>query len=126
MKSSFFLSKSSFIPQDKTSQCGETDCTVGDAFTEHIKSKSNIGLLTCGGGSTAEKTSCVTFDGHAAFNGGNWKKTHILSQYRTFHTSWASPKGVLLIGSSETNYQTSEMLIDDGDTTATFPLNNSR
>ena len=50
---------------------------------------SQTGTLSCGGG------TCVTF------SGGLWKQTHLLSHLRDAyrgHTSWASPRGVLLMG----------------------------
>ena len=76
----------------------------------HIQS----GLVTCGGN---QATSCVTF------SGGRWKKTHTLRVRRYGATSWASPRGVLIMGG---NYQetTTELLNDAGASTASFNLKN--
>ena len=83
---------------------------------------SQSGLLACGGGSSSssEVTSCVTF------SGGTWEQTHTLGQSRYAHTSWASPQGVLLMGSAYDSYTTTELLNDDGSSTASFTLDNQR
>ena len=82
---------------------------------------SQSGLLACGGGgsSSSERTSCVNF------SGGTWQQTHTLGQSRYGHTVWASPQGVLLMGSS-TSTSTTELLNDDGSSTASFTLDNQR
>ena len=80
---------------------------------------SQSGSLACGGGSSSEETSCVTF------SGGTWEQTHTLGQRRYAHTAWASPWGVLLMGSYYSK-STTELLNDDGTTTASFNLDNQR
>ena len=83
---------------------------------------SQSGYLTCGGGSisSSEVTSCVTF------SGGTWEQTHTLGQRRHAHTAWASPQGVLLMGSHFDSATTAELLNDAGSSTATFNLDNQR
>ena len=82
---------------------------------------SQSGPLTCGGvsGSHSEYTSCVTF------SGGSWQQTHTLGKYRVGHTAWASPRGVLLMGGAYSG-RTTELLNDNGSTTASFNLDNER
>ena len=80
---------------------------------------SQSGLLACGGGGDSERASCVTF------SGGSWEQTHTLGQRRYAHTAWASPQGVLLMGSHFSS-TTTELLNDDGSTTASFNLDNQR
>ena len=89
---------------------------------------SQSGPLACGGGGdkTSEVTSCVTF------SGGTWQQTHILGQMRYGFTAWTSPQGVLLMGgfyAPKGKYDsgtTTELLNDDGSTTASFNLDNDR
>ena len=81
---------------------------------------SQSGSLACGGGGTNERTSCVKF------SGGSWQQTHTLGQRRYGHTAWASPRGVLLMGSTYDSYITTELLNDDGSSTASFNLDNPR
>ena len=103
------------------------------------------GLEICGGG----RTSCITFKGvnetprntinaSGTYRGislaplipfldGSWQQSHTLGQERTAHTSWASPRGVLLMGGSSYSQETTtELLTDDGNTTASFTLTNNR
>ena len=82
---------------------------------------SQSGPLACGGGrGDSERASCVTF------SGGTWEQTHTLGQRRYSHTAWASPQGVLLMGSRYDSGTTTELLNDDGSTTASFNLDNNR
>ena len=81
---------------------------------------SQSGPLACGGGSSSERTSCVKF------SGGTWQQTHTLGQQRYGHTAWASPQGVLLMGSRYDFKTTTELLNDDGSTTASFNLDDER
>ena len=79
------------------------------------------GLVTCGGEGN-QPPSCLTI------SGGHWKKTHSLRpRYGRYgHTAWASPQGVLLMGGDYDSYTTTELLNDDGSTTASFNLDNQR
>ena len=83
------------------------------------------GLLICGGSSPRSRRgkpgACWTF------SAGRWKKTHNLGQPRYGHTSWASPRGVLLMGGYyEYTRTTTELLTDNGGATPSFTLNNKR
>ena len=77
------------------------------------------GLVTCGGGQppNTDQKSCFTF------SGGNWKKTHTLRQLRYGATSWASPRGVLIMGGTHQE-TTTELLNGAGASTASFNLKN--
>ena len=97
---------------------GTWNCPM-PAMPETRWGHTQTGPVACGGeGSASAKKSCITF-----FSGGDdWVKTHNLSTGRWYHSSWASPRGVMLMGgpSSDT---TSEILTEDGDTTPGFTLN---
>ena len=81
---------------------------------------SQTGLVTCGGAFISSyQKSCVTF------SAGRWKKTHTLGQRRYGHSAWASPRGVMLIGGYHIA-NTTELLADNGNTTESFHLSNSR
>ena len=71
---------------------------------------SQTGLLICW------RRSCITF------TAGSWKETHTLGQQRIGHTAWASPRGVLLMGSGDRRQKTTELLTDEGRTTPSFAL----
>ena len=99
------------LSTDGTRLCSLPNLPVGRFH--HTQS----GLITCGG--SPQTTSCVTF------SAGHWKKTHTLGQHWHSHTAWASPRGVLLMG-SHFSRTTTELLNDDGSTTAFFNLDNDR
>ena len=83
---------------------------------------SQTGIVTCGGRGAEVGNSCVSF----LENDGEWQKTHTLSQDRSMHSSWGSPKGVLLIGgwaSGKGIYSSTELLNDEGGTSSKFDLN---
>ena len=106
------------------------------------------GLEICGGGSGSSRTSCITFKGvnetprntinaSGAYRGisltpliplldGSWQQSHTLGEERYGHTSWASPRGVLLMGGAYGHETTTELLTDDGNTTASFTMTNNR
>ena len=99
-------------------------CSLPDLPAERYY-HSQSGLLTCGGGPTDAKTSCVTFAG------GSWKKSHTLGKPRHDHTAWALPNGVLLIGGPRTtgdglSATSTELLTDNGVSTPSFSLQNKR
>ena len=74
------------------------------------------GSVLCGGTRYAG-TTCLTF-----FSGGeDWVKTHNLTQNRLSHSAWASPRGIMLMGSLWSK-KTTEILTDDGDSTPSFTL----
>ena len=80
---------------------------------------SQSGLVVCGGGShTGIRKSCFTLS-------SDWNKTHTLAEGRAYHSSWASPKGIILIGGSDAGYRgkyrtKTEILTEDGDTITGF------
>ena len=77
---------------------------------------SQSGLLACGGSHiSSEYKSCVTFAG------GRWKKSHTLGKRRYGLTAWASPRGVLLMGSTHSR-TTTDMLTNTGRTIPSFSL----
>ena len=100
-------------------------CALPNLPGSRLYYHSQSGALVCGGhpppggNSGSPMTSCVTF------SGGTWQQTHTLGQKRRGHTAWASPRGVLLMGSYYSK-TTTELLNDDGSTTASFNLDNLR
>ena len=92
-------------------------------------SHTQSGLVACGGylretqGETTFKT-CDTF----SIGMEEWKKSHVLREERHSHTSWASPKGVMLLGGWDSirttgkEDETTEVLTNDGETTPSFGL----
>ena len=79
---------------------------------------SQTGLISCGGNGGSQWLSCVTF------SAGRWRKTHTLGQRRSYHSAWASPRGVLLMGGgySDGDGTTTELLTDNGGSTPSFSL----
>ena len=90
-----------------TRLCSLPNLLVGRHFP------SQTGLVTCG---SSEAATCETFIE------GSWVETHTLSQRRHQHSAWASPQGVLIIGSSYGSATTTELLTDDGNTSPGFTL----
>ena len=87
---------------------------------EKREGHSQTGVLACGGGqSDADRRSCFNFAD------GRWKKSHTLGTSRIGHTAWASPQGVLMMGSSYSD-QTTELLNDNGGAAPSFTLKNKR
>ena len=74
---------------------------------------SQSGLVACGA------KSCVTLS-------KDWKESHNLTYERIHHSSWASPRGFILLGGEGwkglSAMKTSEILTEDGDTTPGFKL----
>ena len=92
-------------------------CALPNLPGSFLYHHSQSGPLACGGDTMP--LNCVTF------SGGTWQQTHTLGQKRRGHTAWASPRGVLLMGSYYSK-TTTELLNDDGSTTASFNLDNLR
>ena len=85
---------------------------------------SQTGVLACGGGS---RGSGSAYKSCFKFTDSRWKKSHTMGTSRYGHTGWASPQGVLLIGGTDTQSQTSaELLTDNGGATPSFTLKNNR
>ena len=112
---------------------GKRICTL-PKLPECRTSHTQNGLVVCAGwcdGETCEEysrkkyvmKSCVTFKEED----GEWHQTHTLKHSRRMHESWASPKGVMLLGT--TAYSTyseilksTEILTNNGDTKPGFKL----
>ena len=78
------------------------------------------GPVTCGGKEEPARTSCLTFTS----GGSDWVKTHKLTgKGRWEHFSWASPRGVMLMGGfARSSGTTTDILTEDGDTIPGFTL----
>ena len=79
------------------------------------------GPIVCGGHHVSVKKSCITFISGDV----NWKKSHTLAKGRSFHSAWDSPQGIRLLGgwdSSGSERRTSEILLENGDTSPGFNL----
>ena len=93
-------------------------CSLPDLpYNRHHHSQTR--LTACGGwGDDASKTSC-----HTLSSTGSWEQTHSLSMWRRDHSAWASPQGIVLLGGSSSGaLTTSEILLENGDTTPGFNL----
>ena len=81
----------------------------------------------CGGeGASPAKTSATAATTcHTLSSTGSWEQTHSLNQDRGMHSAWDSPQGTVLIGgwNGGSAWTTSEMLLENGDTTPGFNLN---
>ena len=66
---------------------------------------SQNGLTTCGGTAGQVRRRCDTFDPKT----GTWKTSHDLNEERIYHTSWETPKGIVLIGGSQA--KSTELLV---------------
>ena len=67
----------------------------------------------------APKVTCVRF------SGGSWNQSHGLEVWRSFHSSWASPAGILIMGAERgPDTKTTEFLNDshDEESVPHFPL----
>ena len=97
---------------------GSRICSLPDLPSSR-RLHTQTGLTACaGGGDDASKTSC-----HTLSSTGFWEETHSLDQARTEHSAWDSPQGIRLLGGLESNAMTtSEILLENGDTTPGFNL----
>ena len=106
-----FLDSVELLNLDGTWIC--TMPQMPEARSGHTQS----GPVICGGSGSATKKSCITF-----FSGGkDWVKTHNLTKERQWHSAWASPRGVMLMGGFD-HKTTTEILTGDGDTNPGFSL----
>ena len=67
----------------------------------------------------APKVTCVRF------SGGSWNQSYGLEVWRSSHSSWASPVGILIMGAERgPDTKTTEILNDshDGESVPHFPL----
>ena len=94
---------------------GSPWCSLPD-LPESRWDHTQTGLEACGGGGSATRTTCVRLEA------GSWTPSHQLVEKRTSHSSWASPAGTMLIGSTF-SLQTTELLdANTGDSVTSFPL----
>ena len=91
---------------------GSSLCSLPDLPFDHY-GHTQSGLVTCGG--RYAQTSCYTF------SAGVWTESHSLLQSRYWHSSWSSPLGTVLIGSTNSR-TTTELLMDDDQSTELFSL----
>ena len=75
---------------------------------------SQTGLTACGGWDS-DATTC-----HTLSCTGSWEQSHSLDEERQFHSAWASPQGILLIGGYNDGIST-ELLLENGDTRPGHP-----
>ena len=96
---------------------GSRLCSLPDLpYTSHYHSQT--GLTACGGWDSPAGTTC-----HTLSTTGSWEQTHSLSMWRRDHSAWASPQGTVLLGGRNSSArQTSEILLENGDTTPGFNL----
>ena len=82
-------------------------------------SHTQTGVTACGGsGDYAASSSCLTLS-----STGSWEESHSLDKNRWHHCAWDSPQGVMLLGSWDSIAQTtSELLLENGDTSPGFSL----
>ena len=81
---------------------------------------SQTGVTACGGeGDFATRTSCDTLS-----STGSWIQSHSLSLGgRQAHSAWASTEGIVLLGGDDSSVRTtSEILLENGDTSPGFNL----
>ena len=86
---------------------------------------SQTGTIVCGGRGSARvpeaSKSCVTFSSDG--DDWNWMLSHNLTKRRRDHGAWASPLGVMLIGTDDIMAEsTTEILTEDGDTIPGFTM----
>ena len=96
---------------------GTWNCPM-PAMPEPRFAHTQTGPIVCGG--YGGKKSCITFISGSV----NWKKTHTLANNgRRWHSAWASPQGIVLIGGSSSRAETtSEILLENGDSNPGFSL----
>ena len=96
---------------------GSRLCSLPDLpYTRYHHSQT--GLTACGSWDSPATTTC-----HTLSTTGSWEQSHSLSMWRREHSAWASPQGTVLLGGRNSSArQTSEILLENGDTTPGFNL----
>ena len=102
---------------------GSQICSLPD-LPSRSRHHTQNGLTSCGGYDSPARFSCYTLS-----SSGSWVKSHSLpgvqgepgSQGRRFHSAWASPQGIILLGGNEEK-TTTEIITDCGNTTSGFTL----
>ena len=97
---------------------GSRICSLPD-FPYGRDAHTQTGVTACGGGGSDSPTTC-----HTLSSTGSWEVSHNLSLGRVHHSAWDSPQGTVLLGGEVTNsaLTTSEILLESGDTTPGFNL----
>ena len=81
-----------------------------DIKMDHTQS----GLVACGSSaysvSSSNRQTCITF------SSGVWSESHTLINRRSWHTSWSSPIGIILMGGDHNDgiSTTTELLTNNG------------
>ena len=95
-------------------------CTLPDLPPSGRRQHSATGLTLCGGLGDEDntETTCSTF------TVGQWETSHQLGVQRSYHMSWDSPAGIIIMGGADIEaQQTTEILSPNSSTTTpAFPL----
>ena len=92
-----------------------TTCSLPDLPDRRV-GHTQSGAVVCGGFHT--RSSCLTF------SSGGWTQSHTLLEERYRHSTWKSPRGLLLMG-GQYSPKTTELLHDDGTSSKQFDLEHS-
>ena len=65
------------------------------------------GPILCGGGDDETMKTCLTT------SRGQWRASHNLNYNRSYHTSWDTPDGGVLLVGGENSPDTTELLNDE-------------
>ena len=85
-------------------------------FEIERKGHSQDGLLACG--TTCETTCGTTCE---KFENGNWVQAFTLTTRRSYHVSWKTENGILLMGGNSSP-ETTDLLEEGGQVVQGFPL----
>lgn len=79
---------------------------------------SQEGKMLCGGALPSTMINCLTL------TNGTWVETTKLRDNRTYHSSWASPSGIILLGgvAGGKRLRTTEKIQEGGTSVTSFPL----
>ena len=90
-----------------------TSCSLPDLPDRRV-GHTQSGAVVCGGVDT--RSSCLTFS-----SGSGWTQSHTLLEERRWHSTWKSPRGLLLMGGYRSP-KTTELLHEDGTSCKHFDL----
>ena len=92
------------------------DCSDCRDLPDRRYGHSQVGLTLCGGGRDQEtRGSCLTWQ-----ETDGWVSSHLLQYSRIYHSTWLSPRGLVLLGSN-----TAELLHSNGTASVLFYLQTS-
>ena len=95
-----------------------TSCSLPDLpDSRYVHTQS--GAVVCGGyggGGSETRSSCLTFS-----SGSGWTQSHTLLEERVWHSTWKSPRGLLLMG-GQYSLKTTELLNEDGTSSKHYDL----